>query len=36
MNCYEFTLLKFENALGSDDKVVTFEGLRVKKFNRTT
>ena len=31
---YEIILERIENAF-KDDKFVTFEGLRVKKFNRT-
>ena len=26
---------KIESAFGDDDKVLSFDGLRVKKFNRT-
>lgn len=33
---YEIIVDRVENILGSEDKAVVFETLRVKKFNRTT
>ncbi|CAO1349063.1 unnamed protein product [Diamesa tonsa] len=33
---YEITIEKIETLLGDDDKIVTFDGLRVKKYNRTS
>lgn len=35
-SCHELTLERIESALGAEDNVMSFEGLRVKKFNRTT
>jgi len=33
---YEIIVESIETALGDQDKFVSFETLRVKKFNRTT
>ena len=35
IHAHELILEKVENALGDDNNFLTFDGLRVKKFNRT-
>ena len=34
--CHEIIFEKIENAFGDDNDFLVFDGLRVKKFNRTT
>lgn len=33
---YEIIWERFESPFGKEDKIVVFETLRIKKFNRTT
>jgi hypothetical protein len=33
---YEITLERFEGAFGDEDKLLNLDGLRIKKFNRTS
>lgn len=35
IKAHEVIVEKFENPFGDDNDFLTFEGLRVKKFNRT-